>query len=93
MACPARPADQDSIPATLAAIQKAGKPFNGVLTMARNTIMTDAGRIALTEMGVPLLETELRLSDQVADNYGHRSRGMLSKFGLDLFYEISTKIG
>ncbi|MEU4955842.1 hypothetical protein, partial [Streptomyces lavendulae] len=73
--------------------RRKGKPFNGVLTVARNTLMTDTGRIALREMGVELLETEMRYGDPFADNYGHRSRGVLRKFGIDLFHEISTKIG
>ncbi|MFJ2407069.1 AAA family ATPase [Streptomyces xanthochromogenes] len=93
LACPARPADQDSVPATLAAVREAGKPFNGVLTCARKTLLTETGRITLQGMGVPLLKTELDLSDLVADNYLHRSRGPLRRFGIDLFDEISTKIG
>ncbi|MEU2874421.1 hypothetical protein ABZ769_35385 [Streptomyces olivoreticuli] len=93
LACPARPADQDSVPATMSAVMESGKPFNGVLTMARSTLLTDSGRIALEKMGVPLLKTELNFGDPVADNYGHRSRGPLRKFGIDLFDEISTKIG
>ena len=93
LACPARPADQDSVPATMAAVIAAGKPFNGVLTCARKTMLTDSGRIALKGLGVPLLETELPFSDEVADNYLHRARGPLRRFGLDLFAEISTKIG
>ena len=93
LACPARPADQDSVPATLAAVVKAGKPFNGVLTCARKTLLTETGRIALKGMGVPLLDTELDFSDLVADNYLHRARGPLRRFGIDLFDEISTKIG
>ncbi|MCY0922858.1 hypothetical protein OS965_32745 [Streptomyces sp. H27-G5] len=93
LSCPARPADQDSVPATIAAVKAAGKPFAGVLTVARNTLMTDTGRVALHDMGAQLLETEMRYGDPFADNYGHRSRGVLRKFGIDLFHEISAKIG
>lgn len=93
MSCPSRPADQDSVPATIEAIKAAGKPYSGVLTVVRNTFMSDTGRVALQDMGVPLLETELRFGDPYAENYGHRVRGPLRKFGIDLFAEISTKIG
>lgn len=93
LVCPARTSDQDRVPATIAEVAKAGKPFAGVLTMTRSTMATDVARIAVAQMGVPLLKTELKLADPVDANYGHRARGPLRRFGLDLFAEISTQIG
>jgi cellulose biosynthesis protein BcsQ len=93
LACPARTSDQDRVPATISEVTKAGKPFSGVLTMTRSTMATEVARLAVQQMGVPLLKTELKLADAVDANYGHRSRGPLRRFGLDLFAEISTQIG
>lgn len=98
MPAPARMADLDRVPATLAIAREHGRRAFAVLTFARN-VDTDerrtnseiAARAALTSWGVEVLDTALPPRVTVANNYGKRPTGALARFGSELLDEITKR--
>jgi chromosome partitioning protein len=92
MPTPASMADLDRVPPTVDAVRKAGKPLYSVLTRVRNGADRDSAIDALKSWGVPPLDTELRLSVDVARNYGRPPAGILARFGRELLDEVTTRM-
>lgn len=95
---PARMADLDRVPATLAIVTEHQRRAFAVMTFARNVDSDErrtnsevAARAALTSWGVEVLDTALPPRITVANNYGARPRGALAKFGADLLDEITKR--
>ncbi|HET6751583.1 MAG TPA: ParA family protein [Actinomycetes bacterium] len=95
---PARMADLDRVPATLAVAREAGRRPFAVMTFARNvddderrTNAERAARAALDSWGVEVLDTALPPRVSISGNYGRRPAGLLARYGAELLDELTER--